>query len=368
MDTEALTETLRDAGLSPYQADAYVALLELGAASATEVATESGVPAPRIYDVLRNLEEAGYVETYEVGNLRARAHAPADALEDLKERARRFEEAAAEVEDRWEQPELESNQASILKQFRTVFDHAERVVERAENQVQLSVTPDQFADLRPTLVEARERGVHVKASVHTHPDEDAPSPDLFEGACTEARHRSLPAPFVVLADRSHTCFSPHAESFTEYGVLVRDQVHTDVFQWYYLTCLWELWEPIYSARTTEPPVTYVDIRQCVHDLEPLLDAGATLHARVEGRDLQTGEPCELAGTIADVTSRAGPPSRTTDHVLRLAGQVTVVVETDDGPVTVGGWSAVLEDVEAIRITVDEIELPPDGSGTAATDG
>ena len=55
MDTDELHAVLEEAGLSPYQADAYVTLLALGSASASEIATASGVPQPRIYDVLRGL-------------------------------------------------------------------------------------------------------------------------------------------------------------------------------------------------------------------------------------------------------------------------------------------------------------------------
>jgi DNA-binding MarR family transcriptional regulator len=63
MDTDELHAVLEEAGLSPYQADAYETLLELGSASASEIATTSGVPQPRIYDVLRGLEDDGYVTT-----------------------------------------------------------------------------------------------------------------------------------------------------------------------------------------------------------------------------------------------------------------------------------------------------------------
>lgn len=44
MDTTTLAATLADAGLSPYQADAYVALLDLGSASAGQLADASDVP------------------------------------------------------------------------------------------------------------------------------------------------------------------------------------------------------------------------------------------------------------------------------------------------------------------------------------
>ena len=78
MESDELRDVLEEAGLSPYQAKAYVALLELGTASARELVEASGVPDPRIYDVVRSLEDRGYVETYTQDNLRARAHSPAD--------------------------------------------------------------------------------------------------------------------------------------------------------------------------------------------------------------------------------------------------------------------------------------------------
>lgn len=212
MDTDALVETLRDAGLSPYQAEAYVTVLDLGTASATAVADASGVPAPRIYDVLASLEEAGYLETYEQETLQARAHDPAEILDDLESRADRLRTAAEAVEQRWEQPELEGATVSVVKRFRTVLDRARLFVRRADHRIQLLVTPEHFAALRPDLVDAHERGVYVRASIHTGPDEPFPDMDLVAGACREARHRTLPAPFVALVDRQRTCFTHHPDS------------------------------------------------------------------------------------------------------------------------------------------------------------
>ena len=48
-----------------------------------EVAEASDVPDPRIYDVLRDLADAGYIETYEQDLLYARAVSPEEVLDDL---------------------------------------------------------------------------------------------------------------------------------------------------------------------------------------------------------------------------------------------------------------------------------------------
>jgi len=251
MDSSELVETLEQAGLAPYQADAYVALLEYGATSATELASASGVPKPRIYDVLEELEERGYVETYEAGSLHARAHSPAGVMEDLRSRAELFESAAGEVEERWQQPDLESSRASIVKRFRTVYERASAFVDGAEHQVHVSLTAEEFQRLRPRLAAAHERGVSVRVSVHTNPGEATPDLD-FRGACSEARHREFPAPFVTLVDRRKTCFAHHPDAFEEYGVLVDDRTHAHVFHWYFRTALWDLWDTLYVATGDGP--------------------------------------------------------------------------------------------------------------------
>jgi len=52
---------LREFGLNSYEAKAYVALLKIGRAPATEIAKESGIPPQRVYDSLKSLEEKGFV-------------------------------------------------------------------------------------------------------------------------------------------------------------------------------------------------------------------------------------------------------------------------------------------------------------------
>jgi len=255
METEALIATLEDAGLSPYRAEAYVALLRLGTASASDVSDASDVPTPRVYDVVRDLEDQGYVETYDQGSLRARAHDPADVFEDLRGQAQQFERAAEEVEKRREQPDPETTRASIVKRFGTVFDRAETFVEAADSRIPLSATPDHVEALRPALVAARDRGVSVHVSTHTCPDADAPPASLFEGACTEARHRPIPAPFVALVDRERTCFAHHPDSYGDYGMLVDDRVHSHVFHWYFLPRLWEGYPSVYGTDADLPKRT-----------------------------------------------------------------------------------------------------------------
>jgi hypothetical protein len=199
----------------------------------------------------------------------------------------------------------------------------------------------------------------VELCVHADPDaeDEVPPVEAFEGAATEVRQRTLPTPFVALVDRRHTCFAPHAASINQYGVLVEDFTMTYVFHWFFQTCLWEIWEQLYSTRRTEPPITYAGVRELVRDVGPVVDRGARPWAHVVGYRTETREPVDLRGEIIDVVYTGRAHGEGTPPLAQLAGQVTLVLETGDGTVTVGGWGAVVEDVEATRLTLERVEEP-----------
>jgi len=350
-----LIETLEDAGLSPYQADAYVTILEFGAAPVTDVADASGVPDPRIYDVLRDLEREGYIELYERESLHAQADSLEEVTHDLQSRASRFTEAAGEIERRWEEPAMDESSISIVTQFETVLKNAAEWIREADTQVQVSLGADQYERLRPALAEATANGVEVHLSVYA-PDADAVADaEADAAACTELRRREIPSPFVAIADRTRSCFAPHEGSVNEYGVLVDDRTHTYVFHWFFLTTQWDVWE---TGETSEavPEAAYADVRYFVRDVAPLLEEGLAVRVRVEGIDLGTGETAALEGVVDDLLlSQAFSEGDVPENVASYGGQVGLIVGTDDGPVEVGGWGAMVEEFEAHRITVLAVE-------------
>jgi len=355
MNTDALVETLQAAGLSPYESQAYVALLDHGTAPATDIADASDVPAPRIYDVLQSLDDRGYVETFEQASLHARAHSTSKIVEDLTERASRLERAADEITERWERPELSAGGASIVTRFRTVLDRAETIVAESNYQVLLSTTVEHLEHLGPALSDAIDRGASVRVSVHT--DEGTlPDTTEFGRICTEARHRPLPAPFVAIGDRRRASFAHHPASYDQYGVLMNDRTHAYVFYWYFLTNLWEPWEVVYDEASGDYPIEYFDIRHLVRDLR---SAGWTdaspVCVRVEGFDTDTGQARRVEGTVVDIRTPYDADGR---NASEMVGQITLDLDVDGERVSVGGWGAILEDVEGTRITVLDAPAAP----------
>lgn len=62
---ESIIDGLKKIGLTEYEAKAYAALVGLGEATARDIHDASGVPRTRIYDILRDLTNKGFVEFIE---------------------------------------------------------------------------------------------------------------------------------------------------------------------------------------------------------------------------------------------------------------------------------------------------------------
>lgn len=356
MNEEQARATLQNAGLSQYQADAYITIIRLGSASATEIASASDVPKSRIYDVLRELGDKGYVETYEQDTLRARAINPDDVLEMLREQATSFEETADTLEEMWTEPSVGDHKATLVQRKETVVNNAKQAIQEATTEIQLSATPEQFTKLRPYLHEARSRDVVIKLSLQAPLNGgDAELPDLdFEGTATEVRHRDLPAPFVALVDRQKTYFASE-DPVNEIGIIVDNYTLTYVFHWYFQLSLWEIWDEIYLADEGIPPTRYVNVRECVRDLNRLLDDDRSVAATVTGYDTATNEAIEVEGAIVDVTYTGANTDTDPLPLSEVAGRATIHLDTGDGVVTVGNWGAIEEDIEGRDIRLTEFD-------------
>jgi HTH-type transcriptional regulator, sugar sensing transcriptional regulator len=357
MDTGDLISVLPDAGLSPYQAKAYVTLLEIGSAAASDLATTSGVPGPRIYDILHGLEEDGFIVTYEQDRLYARALPPSEALDSVRTRVSRFQDAIEEIDDRWQQPETDDHEITVVKRFDTVFERTKRDIRAAEHHVLLALMPPQFQALQPTLREAHSRGVQIHAVVHPRPDE-AISLETFDlkASCTEL-YRTIPCrgkPFVALIDHQKASLALNIDTTDEYGFMVDDPLH-EYLLWFYLMGLFEAADLVYADEDLRLPITFGEIRSFIRTISPLLSDGKTIVVRVNGRRIETNYPCTLRGEVIGIEYGDESNDGENPSIFQLTAQATFILETPDGSVSVGGKGAVIEDVESNEIVFEAVE-------------
>lgn len=82
---ESIVEGLKKLGLTEYEAKAYAALVGLGEATAREIHEASRVPRTRIYDILRDLAEKGFVEFISGSPTYYRVVEPERVMERMRE-------------------------------------------------------------------------------------------------------------------------------------------------------------------------------------------------------------------------------------------------------------------------------------------
>lgn len=357
MERERLRQALEHAGLTSYQADAYLTLLDLGSAPAVEVGRKSSVPVSQIYDVLRDLEAKEYIETMEQEKLHAKPRQPDVIFEELTTRGQLLVDAAEEIDERYQQPSSMDYRLSVTKHPETVVKHAIELVEEATIVVDIAATFEQLEEMIPKLRTARERGVVVRAAGYTSTGETPIDTGTLEDAISELRICSIPGPFLVTIDRHRTCFAPNTRSDETYGVLIHDRILPFIFHWYFLTCLWNLYPTVYLDD--QETITYVTIEEFFCDFYDLVQDGYQLDVRIHGADVETDSETTVTGSVESMQYTwmhrdAQPPSLT-----ELGAYTTMVVDTGEELVSVGGWGAVFEDIEARRIDLVGIDGEPE---------
>lgn len=355
MDTETLRGALERAGLTSYQAEAYLTLLDLGTAPAIEVGRKCSVPVSQIYGVLRDLEDRGYAETMEQDKLYARPADPSAIRGELESQRDLLDDASAAVEERYERPAVMDHRISLIRQADTVLKHAEAFFEEAETEIEVAATSAQLRRLLPALREAHERGVVVRAAAYSGPDD--PSVDELDvaGAVSALRDNLIPTPLLVIVDRHRVCFAPNMRSDESYGIVIRDRILPVMFHGHFLSSLWNLHPRVYVAD--DHYGTYVTIEEFVRDVYPYWADDYDIEVVVEGDDTRTDEHRVVTGRVTDVFYQHGTDRGGSPRLSDLGSVVNVTLDADDGARVVGGWGAVAEDLEMHRLAVVGIRPP-----------
>ncbi|MFC4407301.1 TrmB family transcriptional regulator [Haloarchaeobius iranensis] len=171
--------SLRDLGLSEYEARAYRALLNTGPTTAKELSRASDVPMGRIYDVLNSIEQYNLVRSQTASRPKKYvAVEPSTALDrllddkkrELEEKAEQYENIVDELSDELDaaEPVEEQFWTASVGEEETTDLLLERLTAADERIIMVSSTPSPQFDvtelgdrITEELEEAIERGVEV---------------------------------------------------------------------------------------------------------------------------------------------------------------------------------------------------------------
>lgn len=347
--TDDLRGTLDTVGerfnLGDYEIDAYLAVLEHGQLTASEIADRTDIPQPRVYDTVRSLSDRGLVELRESRPMRIVAIDPEDAFGDFQSS---FTQMIDELTARYTAPTRETEAVSLVKSRSTIIRHLKECIESAAFELVLSLTPELLTEFADELETQSKNGVSIELLVT--PASRAPDPETFDylSVATTARaRRGITTPVVAVADGEHSVYATQdalRDDQDRYGVIFNRSALGFLISGFFGTVLWTTAEPLAVDDSERPfPRRYASIRRAVKDIR---DLGGEFYATVNGRDTETGASRVCSGKVVDIAFQDS------EEVASLT------VETDSGPVEIGGLVAALEAIEGQEIHIGR-ETPPE---------
>ncbi len=147
-------KVLRELGLTGYETRAYLALLEGGVLTASQVSENAGVPYSKIYETLTSLERKGWIETEHGRPGRYYPKAPSEALAtaklQLEEKLKTWEKTiSSELQPFYEKREIrEKPDIWILRGELSTAAKLREMLEKAENELMVAAPtfPKALAD------------------------------------------------------------------------------------------------------------------------------------------------------------------------------------------------------------------------------
>ncbi|PSP85516.1 ArsR family transcriptional regulator [Halobacteriales archaeon QS_6_64_34] len=340
----ALEAVISRFNLGEYEIAAYLAVLQHGELTASEIAERTDIPQPRVYDTVRSLGEVGLVELKESRPMKVLAIDPRESFGDIQDS---LDELVEDLSSRYTAPAREPEAVSLVKSRPTILRYLEDIIDAAEYELMLSLTPSLLERFESTLRSRQEAGIAIE--ILLSPAAEAPEPSDFDYnrvATTVKGRRGITTPVVAVADGNYSMYATR-ESVQgvpdRYGVIFNRSELGFLVSGFLNTVLWTTADEIaVDESELSFPRRYGTIRRCISDLATL---DGEFYATIEGREVESGDSWVVQGRVDEVSFS---PNREV---------ATLVVVTDDGPVDVGGQVAAYEDIEAYEIRVGR-DAPP----------
>jgi len=152
---------LRELGLTTYETRAYLALLERGVLTASQVSENADVPYSKVYEILTLLERKGWIESEHGRPGRYYPKAPSEALAaakmQLEERVKAWEKTfTGELQPFYEKREIREKpdiwilrgELNTIAKLREMLDKT-----RSELMIAAPIVPKAFADLVTSVLQ-----------------------------------------------------------------------------------------------------------------------------------------------------------------------------------------------------------------------
>ncbi|WP_049972117.1 TrmB family transcriptional regulator [Haladaptatus cibarius] len=349
MDDRTLSDLLRQFGLSEKEVDTYLAILEQGEAKASTIADDAGVSKRYVYSTSEKLAERGFVEVNDhVVPTMIRANPPEQVIGTLSDRVETMHPA---LDERFSATTSDPDQFEVIKSRVTVIKRIEDRLAEANEEITLSIPYEHLPEVANELGAAVERGVLVLLVVSGIHHEDIDTSE-FEGIASAARAWREPMPTTLTVDQRFGLVAPtemivRSNSDKQAITFAQEQL-VPVLVGSFLGNYWPMANQVYATAPAELPRTFHDFRHAVLHATLHLRGNHPILARVRARPVgEKNGPMTVEGKIVDVRQGLVEPASNAFPV-----ETALVLETEEGEVSIGGSGSFIEDFEAKDVTLE----------------
>ncbi|WP_085520998.1 TrmB family transcriptional regulator [Tuberibacillus sp. Marseille-P3662] len=193
---EEVIDTLRELGLSRYEAKIYIALLSNQPSNGNNIAKVSGVPTPKVYEALQKMKEKELVFTVSGGtNGNQVRYSPLPYKELLETKKNKFlnhleflDQSLNNVSSR---SDVEWSELFMIKGYSSSMEVVQTAIEECDTQIILSCWKREFDVLKEYLLKAHSRGVVVVTLIFDDKQVDVPWKNFthYKEELAVGRHR-----------------------------------------------------------------------------------------------------------------------------------------------------------------------------------
>ncbi|MFC6975533.1 TrmB family transcriptional regulator [Halomicroarcula sp. GCM10025709] len=355
-DTATLRETLQRHGFSETEAETYLAVVERGSATASTIADAAGVSTSYVYDICDRLASEGFLSVDDHRTpTRIQATDPAEAFGAMRSELDTLESA---VTARYEQQNDDDNSFEVVKSRSTIVKRLEQYIDAAEDEIVLQLPSQRLPEVSENLRRAHDRGVLILLSLSAHdesssllPPSGPSSPLDLDGVATVARRGIAGAPSLLSIDQQRGVVSPATMLSWDHdetrAITFSQEAIAAVLVGSYLGNYWPIGETVAVARPPDLPLTSRMFRHAVLAATLHRRAGTELRAELYARPTGTDDAFEtVVGEVVDVRQNLLDPPASD-----FGFENSLVVDTGDRRLSVGGIDAFLEDYETKQTTL-----------------
>ncbi|WP_459193961.1 HTH-type sugar sensing transcriptional regulator TrmB [Halosimplex sp. J119] len=321
-----------------YEAKAYLTILEHGQVTASEISNYTDIPQPRVYDTVRSLSDIGLVELQESRPMKVLALDPAEAFDDLQES---LDTLVDDLEQQYTEPARGTEAVSLVKSRPTILRYLSEVIDSASYELTLSLTPELLERFESQLRRQYDEGVAIE--ILLSPAAEVPATDEYDYeslASTVKKRRGVTTPVVAVADGRYSIYATRESlkgDTDRYGVIFDRSELGFLVSMFMNTVLWTTADLVTeNGEELSFPRRYGTIRRAIADVATL---DGDFYATIEGRDVLTGEEIVVSGKVTEA------------NLTPSLEEASMVVETDEGRINVGGQVAAFEDIESFEIRI-----------------